>query len=305
VAELRDLVQEARNGQWQRFLDPLVGRDRPVSVAQLDEALRELTQREGDARNEIYAYLKAAQKVGAKRAFWIGEALRECGIAWSSGVVALAVAGHFKELVALFALLSLGGQGAEGRAVHLAAACAVLSCEPPTDDELVRLQRQQREELTKLNVAAIDLVRKVWQALEKRAGSFGRLFASARTSLADAYASACLQDHSSRTRRVFEDLGRWAVSVAERDPRSVAIVAPCFVCRSRLDQRMTFSYYRDALFEAMNSFGETGESSFDEILREKPRTLEQIASEDYGVVLPPDQNKPSRRRKVAKGKKKR
>ncbi len=137
MAKWRDLEQEAKNGQWQRYLESLVGRDRPVSVAQLDEAIRNLTQREGDARNEIYAYLRADQKVGAKRAFWIGEALRECGIPWSSGVIALAVASHFKELVALFALLSLRGEDAEACAVHLAAVCAVMSCEDPGDGELV------------------------------------------------------------------------------------------------------------------------------------------------------------------------
>ncbi len=79
----------------------------------------------------------------------------------------------------------------------------------------------------------------------------------------------------------------------------------CFACRARVDQSSTFSYYRDAFFEAMNSCSETDEPSFDEILHEKSLTLEQIARQDYGVVLPPDRNKPSRRRKAAKGKKKR
>lgn len=302
---LRDSEQEARNGQWRRFLEPLVGRNRAVSVAQLDEAIQELTPRKGDARNEIYAYLKAEQKVGAKRAFWIGEALRECGIAWSSGVISLATAGHLKELTALFALLSLRGGEAEGCAALLAAACAVLSCESPKDEELVSLQRRQREGLTRHNIATINVVREAWLALEKRAGSYGRLFASVRTTLADAYASACLQDHSSRTRRVFEDLGRWAVSFAERDPKSVAIVAPCFVCRARLDQRLMHNYYRDALFEAERSFSESDDPSFDEILSQKPLTLERLAREYYGDLLPPVQNKRSRRRKAAKGKKKR
>ena len=64
--------------------------------------------------------------VGAQRAPLDRRTLRECGIAWSSGVVALATASHLKELTALFALLSLRGKGAEVCAVHLAAACAVL-----------------------------------------------------------------------------------------------------------------------------------------------------------------------------------
>jgi hypothetical protein len=302
VGKWLDLEQEAQNGQWQRFLEPLVGRNRPVSVAQLDEAIRNLTLREGDARNEIYAYLKAQQKVGAKRAFWIGEALRECDIAWSSGVIALATAGHLKELTALFACLSLSGRDAEARAVHLAAACAVLSCEYPGDDELAMLQRNTREAFAMHNLAMGNVVREAWEALSKRAGSYGRLFASVRVALADAYASACLQDHSSRVRRVFEDLGRWAISCAERDPnpKFLAIVASRFACRARLDQRQLHSYYLDALIEGARS----DDVDFDAILREKPQTLEQIAREDYGITFP-QAHKSSGRRKAAKGKKKR
>ncbi len=297
-----DLEQEARNGQWQRFLEPLVGLNRPVSVAQLDEAIRNLTLREGDARNEIYAYLKAQQRVGAKRAFWIGEALRECGIAWSSGVVALATASHLKELTALFALLSLRGEGTEAYAVHLAAACAVLSCEYPTDDELTTLQRKTREAFTRHNLATIGVVREGWEALSKRAGSYGRLFASVRVALADAYASACLQDYSSRARRVFEDLGRWAISFAKRDPnpKFFAIVAPCFACRARIEQLRLHSYYLEAVAEAVRS----DDADFDQVLREKPRTLEEIAREDYGIVIPIEQKKSGTRRKAMKGKKK-
>jgi hypothetical protein len=298
-----DLEQEAKNGQWQRFLEPLVGRDRPVSVALLDEAIRQLTSREGDARNEIYAYLKAQQKVGAKRAFWIGEALRECGVAWSSGVIALATAGHLKELTALFAYLSLLGDDVEARAVHLAAACAVLSCEYQGDDELAMLQQKTREAFARHNLAMIDDVREAWAALSKRAGSYGRLFASVRIALADAYASACLQDHSSRGRRVFEDLRRWAISFAQRDPnpKFLAVVAPCFACRARLDHCQLDSYYLDALIEGARP----DRTDLDKVLREKPRTLEEVAREAYGVVTLLEQKQLGGRRKPAKGKDKR
>jgi hypothetical protein len=303
VGKWFDLEQEARNGQWRQFLDPLVGRNRPVSVARLDEALRELTGRDGDARNEIYAYLKAQQKVGAKRAFWIGEALRECGIPWSSGVIALAAAGQLKEMIALFALLSLRGEDAEACAVHLAAACAVMSCQNSRDTELATLQREAREALARHNIAAIDVVREAWDALSKRAGSYGRLFASVRITLADAYASACLQEHSSRARRVFEDLGRWAISFAraQSSPKFLAIVAPCFVCRARLDQRELQSYYLDALYENSRS----NDADFDEVLREQPRTLREIASDVYGPAVRPEQRNSRGRRKATKGKKKR
>jgi hypothetical protein len=270
-------------------------------VARLDEAIRKLTFREGDARNEIYAYLKAQQKVGAKRAFWIGEALRECGIAWSSGVIGLAMAGHLKELTALFAYLSLFGKDEEAGAVYLAAACAILSCEYREDDELAMLQRKAREELAPYNLAAITVVREAWEALSKRAGSYGRLFAEVRVALADAYASACLQDHSARTRRVFEDLGRWAISFAEGHPKFLAIIASRFACRAHLDQRRLHSYYLDAVREGVR----LGDVDLDAVLREKPRTLEQIAREDYGITFPRAQHKLSGRRKAMKGKKKR
>jgi hypothetical protein len=301
VGKWLDLEQEAKNGQWQRFLEPLVGLNRPVSVARLDETIRKLTLREGDARNEIYAYLKAQQRVGAKRAFWIGEALRECGIAWCSGVIGLAMAGHLKELTALFAWLSQSGE--EASAVHLAAACAVLSCEYRGDNELARLQDKTRGAFELHNVGAMPVMLHAWAAVSKRAGSYGRLFASVRVALADAYASACLEDHSSRVRRVFEDLGRWAISFARRDPnpRFLAVVAPCFACRSRLDQRDLDSYYLDALREGAR----TNNADLDAILQEKPRTLQEIFRKDFGLVVPPGQTKSRGRRKATKGKKKR
>ena len=80
--------------RWAAFLKPLVGsQDGQVPVAALDSQLAELTHREGDARGELYAYLKGTQTVGAVRAYSIGEALRACGIGWSTGMGALWAAG--------------------------------------------------------------------------------------------------------------------------------------------------------------------------------------------------------------------
>ncbi len=64
-----------------------------MSVALLDSKLAGLTHREGDARGELYAYLKGTQTVGAVRAYRIGEMLRACGIGWSTGIGALWAAG--------------------------------------------------------------------------------------------------------------------------------------------------------------------------------------------------------------------
>ncbi len=293
------------NERWQRFLEPLVGQDRPVSVAQLDGALQNLTDRAGDARGEIYAYLAARQRVGAKRAFWIGEALRECSIKWSSGVVALASAGHLKELVALIALLTLRTDGEKECAALLAACCAVLTCADPRNAELTALQEETRARLVADNIGAVAEVREAWTALEKRAGSHGRLFASVRSSLRDAYASARLEDHRFREARVFEDLGRWAISVAGDNGRFLAIVQARFASRAQVDQRRTHSVYEDAAYEFARSHADIGQASFDEILRETGRSLEEIAREDYGVELPVNVQKPISQQKTTKGKKER
>ena len=305
MTDQRDLIREAKNGPWQRFLQALVGRNRPVSVEQLDHELSELTRRKGDARGEIYAYLSARQRVGVNRAFWIGEALRECGVGWSSGVIGLAVASHLEELVALLSLLTLRTDGEERCGALLAACCAVLALEAPNDSELAALQNETRERLATTNLAALDEVREAWDALSKRAGSYGRLFASVTGALRDAYASARLEDHSKREQRVFEDLRRWATSVAEDNPRLLEIVQVRFACRARIEQRRMSSVYMDAVLKLYRSDIDAPHMSFDQVLREKPRTLEQIAHEDYGIALPPNQHKPRGRRTATKGKKQR
>jgi hypothetical protein len=298
-------LRTIENERWQRFLEPLVGQDRPVSVAQLDGALQNLTDRAGDARGEIYAYLAARQRVGAKRAFWIGEALRECSIKWSSGGVALAAAGHLKELVALMALLTLRTSAEEECAALLAACCAVLSCADPRNAELTALQEETRARLVATNIGALPEVCEAWKALEKRAGSHGRLFASVRSSLRDAYASARLEDHRFREARVFEDLGRWAVSVAGDNGRFLAIVQSRFASRAQVDQRRTHSVYEDAVYQFARSHTEVGKASFEEILRETGRSLKEIAREDYGIELSVDVQKPINQPKTTKGKKER
>jgi hypothetical protein len=298
-------ARHAQNVGWQYFLEPLVGLGKPVSVADLDFALQELTQRKGDARNEIYAYLRAEQKVGAKRAFWIGEALRDCGIKWSSGIIALAVASHLEELVALLALLTLRTADKEQCAALLAACCAILTCTAPKDVELAMLQHETRERLAANNIAALSEVFEAWEALSRRAGSYGRLFASVMSPLRDAYASARLEDHSRREQRVFEDLGRFAASIADGNARLFAFTQSRFACRSRLDQRKMYSLYADALHKYGRSGGNFDDASFDEILRQKPRTLAQVAREDYGIAVPHDQGKSTNRRKGTKGRKKR
>ena len=199
--------------------------------------------------------------------------MRECGIKWSSGAVALATAGHLKELVALLALLSTQGEGEAARAAILAAACAVMTCEDAQDEDLAALKRETRERLGASSVASTDVLREPWEALSRKAGSYGRLFASVHTALRDAYLSAGLDDYSNRERRVFEDLGRWATSVAERNARLSEVVEPRFSCRARLDQRKMSSAYEDALHNFARSNVKPGDISFDDVLRRVPARL--------------------------------
>jgi hypothetical protein len=91
---LTDFHRHSR-ARWAAFLAPLVGAGTQVSVRALDDALATQTGRDGDARGELYAYLKGTQTVRPLRAFYVGEALRSCGVPWASGIVALWAAGHF------------------------------------------------------------------------------------------------------------------------------------------------------------------------------------------------------------------
>ncbi|MGA8662690.1 MAG: hypothetical protein WB644_10400, partial [Candidatus Cybelea sp.] len=193
--------------------------------------------------------LRAEQTVGAKRAFLVGEALRHCGIKWSSGVICLAIADHLKELVALIALLSTQGKTEGARAALLAASCAVMAARDSEDTELAKLQVMVREALSEDNVGAPKMVLNAWEALLKKAGKYGRLFQLVPLSLRDAFASARLEDPISRRRRVFEDLRRWAILSAQDDPHTLALIEPRFSCRARLDQEST--NLRDQLYKRM------------------------------------------------------
>jgi len=85
-------------GRWQAFLKPLVGRDGGrISVTAFAKRLAELTKNVGDLRGEVYAYLNGTQTVQPPRAYWCGEALRSCGIGWSTGFGALWSAGYLGE----------------------------------------------------------------------------------------------------------------------------------------------------------------------------------------------------------------
>jgi hypothetical protein len=101
---------DERRARWAGFLTGVVGNGKAVSVAALDETLKGATGRKGDARGEIYAYLRARQIAYKVRAFDIGEALRASGVPWASGALALFAAGHLAEFV--YALAGLDRRGA-------------------------------------------------------------------------------------------------------------------------------------------------------------------------------------------------
>ena len=92
--------------RWRLFLEPIVGSARAVPVAALDDALKQRYARKGDGRSAIYSYLRGTSTVSAEKAFGIGEALRDCGVAWCSGPIALHGAGYLGEFVRLLARLA-------------------------------------------------------------------------------------------------------------------------------------------------------------------------------------------------------
>lgn len=98
----RDTVIRAR---WGRFLEPIVGKGR-VSVEALDAAFATRATRKGDGRNAIYAYLRGEATISAEKAYLIGESLRDCGLRWCSGPVALHGAGYLGDFVRVIARLT-------------------------------------------------------------------------------------------------------------------------------------------------------------------------------------------------------
>jgi hypothetical protein len=125
MAERHNGTPDERRARWARFLTGVVGNGKGVSVAALDEALKSATAREGDARGEIYAYLRGRQIAYKARAFGIGEALRACGVPWASGALALFAAGHLPEFVYALADLARSGFAAEAAIIALRAMEAV------------------------------------------------------------------------------------------------------------------------------------------------------------------------------------
>ena len=128
--------------RWKAFLEPLVGRDRKVSIAKLGVELAELTCHTGDLRADIYAYLAGTQTVTPERAFFVGEALRskelrEAKVEWSSGPIALYAVGYLADFVKVVANIASVATNADAldTAVSLALLTPLsLMLEPPTDE---------------------------------------------------------------------------------------------------------------------------------------------------------------------------
>lgn len=81
--------------RWASFLSPIVGADPGVSVGALSRKISANTARNGDAGWQVRDWLDGDRTVSARLAFETGEALRACGIRWSTGFGALWAAGYF------------------------------------------------------------------------------------------------------------------------------------------------------------------------------------------------------------------
>jgi hypothetical protein len=82
--------------RWASFLEPLVGEERPVTAGTLAKAIsaRRPEARRGDGTWQVWDWLAGERTVTPELAFEAGEALRTCGIGWSTGIGALWAAGH-------------------------------------------------------------------------------------------------------------------------------------------------------------------------------------------------------------------
>ncbi len=81
--------------RWASFLSPVVGTEAGVSVAALSRAISASVARSGDAGWQVRDWLDGDRTVSPRLAFETGEALRACGIGWSTGFGALWGAGYF------------------------------------------------------------------------------------------------------------------------------------------------------------------------------------------------------------------
>ncbi len=83
--------------RWASFLSALVGDGRPIAATALAKAINANRGRQGDATWQIWEWLEAERTVSPPLAFDAGEALRACGIGWSTGLGALWAAGYLGE----------------------------------------------------------------------------------------------------------------------------------------------------------------------------------------------------------------
>jgi len=83
--------------RWAAFLTPIVGADPGVPAAALSRAIGAKTSRSGDAGWQVRDWLDGDRTVSPRLAFETGEALRACGIDWSTGFGALWSAGYLGE----------------------------------------------------------------------------------------------------------------------------------------------------------------------------------------------------------------
>jgi hypothetical protein len=81
--------------RWASFLSPIVGTDPGISVAALSQSISANLARNGDAGWQVRDWLDGDRTVSPRLAFETGEALRACGIRWSTGFGALWGAGYF------------------------------------------------------------------------------------------------------------------------------------------------------------------------------------------------------------------
>lgn len=158
--------------RWRAFLAPLVGLGRAVSIVNLEAALSKATERSGDNRAEIYAYLRGTQTPRVQRVFQVGEALRECGIDWCSGPLALFAAGYVEAF--LDALVEKVEQDRERDALLLllVAEPSIAGADTTRDRARALLERLSQGEAPKASgkrpVGDVWQVARLWAASTER-----------------------------------------------------------------------------------------------------------------------------------------
>ena len=188
---MSDINATIRN-QWAHFLRPLV-ENRTTSdgvplLAELDAARVRLMREEmgyKDARLDLpamYDYVagKAAQTVTPRRAFWLGEALRACGFAWCSGVVALVASSQLGAQIDLLDRLGKQAQNLEIPQESYTAALLSVMLAPLVLNGISK----ENADIGVFLGSAADASRTVWfRALEYGTNGSSAVFAVARTIL--------------------------------------------------------------------------------------------------------------------------